>query len=129
MYALITVLKGLTDDDKDEELKKNWMYNFMLYQAYRMKSETSQFISPADTYRVIKSPSAITGTLERAVKFTDQFIFTWNPDKLDFQRKTGVWNEGDNKSWAYFLKLMGYSGYNIDPSGAVQSFQSTFFNR
>ena len=129
LYALITVLKGLTDDDKDEELKKNWMYNFMLYQAYRMKSETSQFISPADTYRVIKSPSAITGTLERAVKFTDQFIFTWNPDKLDFQRKTGVWNEGDNKSWAYFLKLMGYSGYNIDPSGAVQSFQSTFFNR
>ena len=129
LYALISILKGLTDDDKNEELKKSWIYNFMLYQAYRMRSETAQYVSPADTYRIIKSPSAVTGTLERAVKFTDQFIFTWDPDKLDFQRKTGIWNQGDNKSWAYFLKLAGYSGYNIDPSGAIQSFQSTFFNR
>ena len=40
--------------------------------------------------------------------------------------KQGVWDKGDNKSWAYFLKLMGYSGYNLTPEEAVKSFKSYF---
>ena len=90
-----------------------------------MRSETASYISPKDAYRVVKSPSAMTSTLERAIKFTDQFFFTWDPEKLEFERKSGVWNAGDNKSWAYFLKLMGYSGYNFTPGEAVESFKGT----
>jgi hypothetical protein len=122
--ALIAILKGMIDDD-DDELKNNYAYNFVLYELIRMRSETSAYISPKDAYRVVKSPSAMTGTLERAIKFSDQFFLTWDPEKLDYQRKQGVWNIGDNKSWAYFLKLMGYSGYNITPEVAVESFEGT----
>jgi hypothetical protein len=122
--ALVYILKKMVDDD-DDELKKSWVYNFVLYEMIRMRSETSSYISPTDAYRVVKSPSAMTSTLERAIKFGDQFFLTWDPEKLEYQRKQGVWNEGDNKSWAYFLKLMGYSGYNITPAEAVQSFEGT----
>jgi hypothetical protein len=122
--ALVYILKKMVDDD-DDELKKSWVYNFVLYEMIRMRSETSSYISPTDAYRVVKSPSAMTSTLERAIKFGDQFFLTWDPEKLEYQRKQGIWNEGDNKSWAYFLKLMGYSGYNITPAEAVQSFEGT----
>jgi hypothetical protein len=121
--ALIYILKAAADDD--EELKNNFAYNFILYEAIRMNSETAAYISPKDAYRVVKSPSAMTSTLERGIKFVDQFMFTWDPDKLEYKRKQGIWNEGDNKSWAYFLKLMGYSGYNITPEAAVESFEGT----
>lgn len=122
--ALVYILKKWADDDDD--LKKNWVYNFALYEMIRMRSETSAYINPTDAYRVVKSPSAMTTTLERAIKFGDQFFLTWDPEKLEYQRKQGVWNEGDNKSWAYFLKLMGYSGYNITPEAAVESFEGTY---
>ena len=122
--ALAYILKKMADDD-DDELKKNWAYNFALYEMIRMRSETSSYISPTDAYRVVKSPSAMTTTLERAIKFSDQFFLTWDPEKLEYQRRQGVWNVGDNKSWAYFLKLMGYSGYNITPEAAVESFEGT----
>jgi hypothetical protein len=91
----------------------------------RMRSETAQYISVPDAYRVVKSPSAMTGTLDRAIKFISQVGFTWDPEKLDYQRKTGVWEKGDNKSWAYFLKLIGYSGYNFTPEEAVKSFEGS----
>lgn len=122
-WTLIYVLKGLGDDD--DELKKNYAYNLMLYEAIRMRSETASYINPYDAYRVVRSPSAVTGTIERFIKFFDQFVLTWDPDKLKFKKKTGVWNKGDNKSWAYFLKLMGYSGYNVTPEEAVKSFEGT----
>jgi hypothetical protein len=105
------------------------MYNFMLYEAIRMRSETIQFlpgIGLRDWYRTVKSPSAMTGTLDRFIRFSDQFFFTWDPEKLDYQKKQGVWDKGDNKSWAYFLKLMGYSGYTLTPGEAVKAFEGTY---
>lgn len=122
-WATIAVLRAAGDDD--DELKKNYAYNLMLYEAIRMRSETASYINPYDAYRVVRSPSAITGTLERFIKFFDQFVLTWDPKKLEFKKKTGVWEKGDNKSWAYFLKLMGYSGYNITPEEAVKSYEGT----
>ncbi len=121
LTALVMVLKAAGDDDED--LKKNYLYNFVLYQATRQRSETSAYISPIDAYRVVKSPSAMTGTLDRTIKFTNQ-ILPWNITE-EYKKKTGVWDKGDNKAWAYFLKLMGYSGYNITPEEAVKSFEGT----
>lgn len=123
--ALIAILKSMVSDDDDDELKKNYAYNFILYEMIRMRSETAAYLNPNDAYRVVKSPSAMTGTLERAIKFTDQFFLTWDPDKLNYKRDQGVWNKGDNKSWAFFLKLMGYSGYNITPEAAIETFEGT----
>ena len=122
--GLIMILAALGEDD--DEFKKSYAYNFMMYEMIRMQSETSSYISPTDAYRTVKSPTAMVSTVERMIKFTDQFIFTWDSEKLNYKRKQGVWEKGDNKSWAYFLKLMGYSGYNITPEAAVESFKSTF---
>ena len=123
--ALIAILKSMVSDDDDDELKKNFAYNFVLYEMIRMRSETASYINPNDAYRVVKSPSAMTTTLERGIKFADQFFVEWDPEKLSYTRDQGVWHKGDNKSWAYFLKLMGYSGYNITPEAAVKSFEGT----
>ena len=110
------------DDDDDEAVRKSYIYNFVMYELVRMRSETASYISPTDAMRVIKSPSAITGTLERTARFANQ-ILPWNITET-YKRDTGIWEKGDNKAWAYFLKLMGFSGNNIDPGEAVKGFES-----
>jgi hypothetical protein len=125
--ALILALEFMgTGDDGEEKEDLPYAYYFMMYQAIRMRSETFSYLSPADFWRIAKSPSAITGTIDRFVKFFDQFLLTWDEDKLTYQKQTGVWDKGSNKSWAYFLKLMGFSGYTFSPDEAVKSFKSTF---
>lgn len=128
LTALVIALRAMADDD-DDELKKNWGYNFMLYQAVRMRSETTQYLpilGIRDAYRTVKSPSAATSTIDRAIRFTDQFLVqSLDPEKAVYQRRTGVWEKGDNKSWAYFLKLMGITGYNITPGEAIKAFEGS----
>jgi hypothetical protein len=131
LVAFVFALSALggDDDDDKEGIKKTYAYNFLMYEAIRLRSETKQFlpfIGLPDWYRTIKSPSAVSGTIDRSIKFFDQFVLTWDPEKLEYQREQGVWDKGDNKSWAYFLKLMGFSGYNLSPEEAVKGFQSTF---
>lgn len=122
--SIILVLTAIGGDDDDEEaLKKTYAYNFLLYQAIRMRSETAGYLNPKDAYRALRSPSAMTGTLDRFIKFGNQ-ILPWNVTE-DYEKRSGIWNKGDNKAWAYFLKLMGYSGYNLKPEEAVKSFEGT----
>lgn len=125
LVGLLTVLAFMvgSGDDEDEELKTNKIYNFVLYEAIRMRSETAQYINPGDVIRVMRSPSAIASTVERAMKFTNQ-IMPWNITE-EYKRESGIWEKGDSKAWAYFLKLMGFSGNNLDPAQAVKAFQST----
>lgn len=130
LAALIMALEAMTGGDDDDEKKKMpYAYYFMLYEAIRMRSETKTYlplVGLPDLYRTVKSPSAVMGTMDRFTKFIDQFLLTWDDEKLTYKREAGVWNKGDNKSWAYFLKLMGYSGYNFTPDEAIKSFNSTF---
>jgi hypothetical protein len=123
ILALLAALGG-GDDDEKSEIEKTYAYNFALYQAMRMRSETLAYVSPADFYRIFKSPSAVMGTIDRATKLYSQ-ILPWNIAE-EYKRDTGIWKKGDNKAWAAFLKVMGFSGYNFTPDQAVKSFQSTF---
>ena len=68
--------RGILESD-DEELKESYVYNFILYEAVRMRSETAQYISPGDAWRTVKSPSAALSTASRAVRFSNQ-ILPWN---------------------------------------------------
>jgi hypothetical protein len=127
LATLIIVLSAMAGGDDGEEKKEMpYAYHFMLYQALRMRSETASYLKPSDFWRVVKSPTAMTSVVDRFTKFTDQFLFTWDEDDLVFKKKSGVWDKGDNKSWAYFLKLMGFTGYNLTPDKAVEGFKSTF---
>ena len=127
LIGIMLLIAG--DDEEDDAVKKTYMYNFMMYQLIRMRSETVQYLpvlGAKDAYRVVKSPSAMTGTIDRLIKFVDQFfINSWTEKGRYYQRRSGVWDKGDNKSWAYFLKLMGYSGYNFTPDAAIEAFQSS----
>ena len=108
--------------DEDDELKETYAYNFLKYEMIRMRSETRQYINPIDVYRTIKSPSAALSTVQRFIKFTNQ-IMPLNITET-YERRTGIWNKGDNKAWAYFLKLIGLSGYNIKPQEAVKLYEN-----
>jgi hypothetical protein len=123
LMTVIILLSLMTDDD--EEMKDNYAYNFILYEAIRMKTETSQYISFKDAWRTVKSPSAALSTLSRLIKFTGQ-IMPWNITE-PYARKQGIWDKGDNKAWAYFIRLIGLPGYNIKPREAVKVYQSIGF--
>jgi len=120
MVGLIAVLMRLGDDDED--LKDGYLYNFVLYEAIRMRSETFQYLNPKDAYRTIKSPSAALSTVSRVAKFTGQIV-PWEITET-YKKKQGIWEKGDNKAWAYFVKMIGLPGYNISPREAVKVYES-----
>ena len=120
MVGLIAVLMRLGDDDED--LKDGYLYNFVLYEAIRMRSETFQYLNPKDAYRTIKSPSAALSTVSRVARFTGQIV-PWEITET-YKRKQGIWEKGDNKAWAYFIKMIGLPGYNISPREAVKVYES-----
>ena len=120
LFATIVILKSMADDD--EELKENYLYNFVLYEAIRMRSESAQYISPGDAWKTVKSPSAALSTATRAIRFGIQVM----PHNIteNYKRKQGIWEKGDNKAWAYFVRLLGLPGYNINPREAVKMYES-----
>jgi hypothetical protein len=120
--AAILVYAFSGDDDDDEAVRKSYAYNFAMYELIRMRSETASYIWIGDTMRIIKSPLVITGTIEKTLRLANQLLPT-NISET-YKRDTGIWEKGDNKAWAYFLKLMGFSGNNIDPGEAVKGFQN-----
>lgn len=128
--ALVMVLKSMADDDDEEEMKNSILYNHIMYQAIRLQSETKQYLpGPGfkDIWRIVKSPSAVITSIDKTVKFVDQaFVSVYDKDARTYKRATGAWEKGDNKTWAYFLKMMGLNGYDFNPEEAVKGFQSTF---
>lgn len=128
--VLVMVLKSMADDDDEEAIKESAIYNHLLYQAIRMQSETKQYMpiyGAADIWRIVKSPSAVITSIDKTTKFINQaFVSIYDADERYYKRKTGQWDEGDNKTWAYFLKMMGLNGYDFNPAEAVKGFESTF---
>ena len=120
LMGLIAILAMAAGDDED--IKDNYAYNFMMYEAIRMRSETFQYLNPIDVYRTVRSPSAALTTVEKMVRFVGQ-IMPWNITE-EYERKTGKFEKGDNKAWAYFLKLIGLPGYNFHPREAVKVYES-----
>ena len=127
LTAIASILTVGDDDDNEDKEKKvrqkdmPYIHNFILYQAIRMRSETAAYLIPTDFLRILKSPTAMTSSMERAIRLLVQ-VLPWNITE-EYERDTGVWKKGDNKAWANFLKFMGLSGYNFNPAEAVKSFE------
>ena len=127
--AIVSLLSVSDDDDDDkneEKLKQKdmpYINNFILYQAIRMRSETAAYIWLGDAYRILRSPTAMTSSIERGLKLINQ-VLPWNITE-EYEKETGPWKKGDNKAWAAFLKFMGYSGYTLNPDQAVKAFESS----
>lgn len=129
LVVLVRVMNSMAGDDDD--LKKEKSYNYILYQALRMRSETKAYlpvIGWGDIWRTVKSPSAATNIVDRFIGFIEQFYLGMtDEDKRYYKRKTGMWKKGDNKTYAYFLRLMGITGNTLNPEQAVKDFKSSFF--
>jgi hypothetical protein len=127
VVAFMLLASMLTVDDEDDEKQKDKskLHNFLLYQSVRMRGETSSYlpiVGVGDLLRVVRSPTAMNSTIERTISLIRQ-MSPWRITE-EYERDEGVWKKGDNKAWAKFLKLMGYSGYNTNPDEAVKAFES-----
>ena len=60
--------KGLGDDE-DKELV---MWNFLAYQALRLKSELLFFVSPTASMQILRSPAASMSMVENTIKLVTQ---------------------------------------------------------
>jgi len=131
LLAVMSLMMAMGGDDDDEDaLNKSYAYNFLMYQALRMRSETSSYlpvIGLFDVWRLVKSPSAATSTVDRSLTFLNQ-IMPWHITE-EYERRTGPWEKGDNKAYAAFLKVMGFTGNNFHPDEAVKAFEFSFVSK
>ncbi len=104
------ILFGLLAGGDDDEEKNSWGENFLAYQSRRLQAELMFYTNPGDFFRVLKTPTATMNQIEKTSRFIDQCLFTWNPEKLEYQRKSGIHEKGDNKSVAYLEKLIPILG-------------------
>ena len=118
IISLLIILAFLTGDDDDDE--KGYGMNFLIYELTRMRTETASYINPVDGYRAVKSPTAMLTTFDRLIKFIKQL---GSPTEV-YERDSGVALKGDNKAWVYFKRLMGISGYNLNPEEATKLYNS-----
>jgi hypothetical protein len=108
LYMLLGVLVSLLavgDDEEDEDVSSaRW---FALYQIRRLRKELGSLMPTptiiGDNWRLLKSPSAFNGTIDRVVSLSGQF---YDPFAV-YEKQTGVFEKGDSKLYAKFLKLFG----------------------
>src|SRR3990167_3792070 len=99
--AVFQVLSRLGDDDEDEK-KKGWTENFILYQARRLQTELLFYVHPGEAMKLIQSPTATMSAMNAIIKFANQLT---NPGEV-YKRTTGIHEIGDIKLWARFQGLI-----------------------
>lgn len=117
---LLGMLVSILDDDDEEP---GYIKAFALYEAYRLQSEMLFYLNPKETLKVLSTPSVTESKIEQTSRFINQLLFTWDSEKLSYERNTGIWKKGNNKSFAYFVKLLGINGYNFNPENALADYK------
>jgi len=127
VVILLSALLEDTDDD-DDKLK----LKFLLYIALRINSDLgvygipgdpTNFLLPApgEMWRTFKNPIAAYSILDRIQKLLNQME---HPTEV-YKVKSGIWEKGDSKLWAAWLKFWGQNGVNFDPSNSIKFIQMT----
>lgn len=113
MLTCILAIAALSDDDDEDP---SYAEQFLLYQALRMESELSQFYNPVEFLKMAQSPTA---TIRPLQKTADLMVLgsreiggfvTGNRDGLDYARRAGVHDKGDNKFLAKLSELIPILG-------------------
>ena len=125
IVILLSALLDNTDDD-DEKLR----IKFLLYAALRINSDLGIYgtpgdpgnfgmPSPSEMWRTFKNPVAAYSVLDRLQKLLNQLQ---HPTEV-YEVKSGIWEKGDSKLWADWLKFWGLNGANFDPSNSIKFIQ------
>jgi hypothetical protein len=95
LTIMIGLLRSIRDAEDDETVK--WALSYPLYWSMRLKSEMMYYSNPKDLQRSFRSPTAAYSTIEKAVRFVDQFFYD---DLLgirgfeEYQRDSGIAKKG-----------------------------------
>jgi hypothetical protein len=111
--ALVAMMK---DDDDD-----GYVTPFLAYQALRMEAELAQFWNPAEFYRLIMSPTALSRPVVDGAILVDQLLTEELPYRtklmlnleitdedlkaINYQKNSGRNLKGDSKTLAMFEKI------------------------
>lgn len=113
MLTCILAIAALSDDDDEDP---SYAEQFLLYQALRMESELSQFYNPVEFLKMAQSPTA---TIRPLQKTADLMVLgsreiggfvTGNREGLDYVRRAGIHEKGDNKFLAKLSELIPILG-------------------
>ena len=126
--ALVILLNSLIEGSDDEEEKRNIRY--FLYLTMRINNELGIYgtigdpqnlllPSPGEMYKTIKNPFPAFSVTDKLIKVLQQIT---DPFAV-YERDSGVWEKGDSKLWAKFLKFWGYNGVNFDPENSIKFMQ------
>ena len=128
MVAGLIIMAFSDDDDEDD----SWAENFAIYQALRMQSELTQFMSVQEFAKLAISPSAGVKPGLRALDLGDHFatvsvpsFFTGDNSETLYQRKSGIHEKGDSKLMAKIqalLPIIGGIDKSSDPKAASKWF-------
>lgn len=108
----ILLVASLSDDDEEE----TYAEEFLIYQALRMQSELTQFENPMEFVKMAQSPTATVRPLEKMWELGALGLrelggmVTGNRDGLDYQRRSGKNEKGDNKFIAKLEELIPIVG-------------------
>jgi len=129
-YAVAGLIIMAFSDDDDED--DSWAESFAIYQALRMQSELTQFMSIQEFAKLAVSPSAGVKPGLRALDLGDHFVtvsipsfFTGDTSKTTYQRKSGIHEKGDSKLLAKIqalLPIIGGIDKSSDPKAAAKWF-------
>jgi len=127
LSSLVAILSIMEDDD-DEEFPMAGYY--LLYLLTTTRGEIAAFAPwytmPAEMLRILRSPTAMTTSIERSIKLVRQLL---DPTAV-YQRDSGVWTKGESKLKARFLQSLGFTGpifesVQFDPETALKNFRMT----
>jgi hypothetical protein len=112
-----SALVAMMGDDDDD----GYITPFLAYQALRMEAELAQFWNPAEFYRLIMSPTALSRPIVDGAILVDQLLTEELPYRtklmlnleitdedlkaINYQKKSGRHLKGDSKTLAMFEKI------------------------
>ncbi len=133
MVLLFVAMLGLTDDDDEEKEGRSYISALTLYEAKRLQSDL-MFYTPGfglkDQWRVLKSPTALYGTVEKTASVLGQALY-YNYKEGEFgfteeyKRDSGLNQKGDSKLWAKMKKVIPVVSkfeLSTNPEEAYKSF-------
>jgi hypothetical protein len=127
IIMLLSALYKATDDEDKKYLKH------LLFLSLRLNNEMGIYGTPGDpqnfllmpnfkeVYKTFRQPTAMIGTLDRLFELLGQL----SNYSEEYERDAGIFKKGDSKLIAKLYKLIGITGINVDPEGAIKHIQRT----
>lgn len=122
-------LKALMEGADDEEKRFG---KYLLFLSLRMNNELGIYgtfgdpqnfglPNPLEIYKSLKNPAPALSVVDKAISLLTQLT---DPSAV-YKQDSGVWEKGDSKLWAKFLKFWGFNGTNFDPENSIKYMQMT----